>query len=174
MSRKFADFSPLLRRLWEQYRKKLFVISYKILGDRQDSEDAVSEAYVRLSSHIERYSELEENQLLALLITITKNIARDKLKSRRDSVSFEDCECEPSGKPGVETMVLSSENVKRIEREIENLSDTYRDVIKLRLYVELSFREISEALGIPEATARKRYQRGIEILRERLGDYYDE
>ncbi len=160
------SMNSLLQSLWVQYRGKLYGVAYRILGNQQDSEDAVSEAFIRLSEHIERYSELDENQLLALLITITKNIARDKLKLRRENISLEDCELTEN--EDVEAIALSNDNVRVIKQEIENLGSTYSGVLKLRLCEERSFREISEAIGISESAARKRYQRGIELLKKRL------
>ncbi|MCD7889724.1 MAG: sigma-70 family RNA polymerase sigma factor [Oscillospiraceae bacterium] len=156
----------LLQHLWERHHERLYAVAYRILLNRQDSEDAVSEAFLKLSENIDRYSELDENQLLALLTTITKNIARDKLKLKRENVSLEDCE--PSDSQNVEESALSSENVRIIKREIENLGSTYSGVVSLRLCEEKSFREISHDLDITEAAARKRYQRGLELLKKRL------
>ncbi len=156
----------LLQSLWERHHERLYAVAYRILLNRQDSEDAVSEAFLRLSENIDRYSELGENQLLALLTTITKNIARDKLKLRRETLSLEDFE--PSDSRNVEGTALSSENVRIIEREIANLGSTYSGVVRLRLCEEKSFREISRDLNISETAARKRYQRGLEILKKRL------
>ncbi|MCC8196652.1 MAG: sigma-70 family RNA polymerase sigma factor [Ruminococcus sp.] len=158
--------NSLLQSLWERHHERLYAVAYRILLNRQDSEDAVSEAFLRLSENIDRYSKLDENQLLALLTTITKNIARDKLKLRRENISLEDCE--PSDSQNVEETALSSENVRIIEREIENLGSTYSGVVRLRLCEEKSFREISRDLDITEAAARKRYQRGLEMLKKRL------
>ncbi len=79
---------------------------------------------------------------------------------------MEDCEIRDNS--DVEETALSSENVRIIEREIENLGPTYSGVVRLRLCEEKSFQEISRDLDISEAAARKRYQRGLEILKKRL------
>lgn len=67
-------------------------------------------------------------------------------------------------------VVALRQRAQRTRTALEALRPTERDAIVLRYQGELSFREVAEACGVDEATARKRVSRAIARLRTSLGD----
>jgi RNA polymerase sigma-70 factor (ECF subfamily) len=60
-----------------------------------------------------------------------------------------------------------------IERRVDALPEAFRGVFVLRAFEELSVDEVSELLGVPEATVRTRYFRARGLLRESLAQDLD-
>ena len=58
-----------------------------------------------------------------------------------------------------------AEDVDRLQRALENLPETEREVVMLRHYSNLSFAEIAELMGTPLGTALARAHRGLHKLR---------
>ena len=75
-----------------------------------------------------------------------------------------------SGDPAPERSLESEEQSCRVRRGVELLSDPLREVVILRHYQGLSFREVSEILQIPEGTAMRRMADALVRLRQELQD----
>ncbi len=58
------SMDSLIQSLWEKHHERLYTVAYRILLNQQDSEDTVSEAFLRLSEKTDRYTELDENKTL--------------------------------------------------------------------------------------------------------------
>lgn len=67
-----------------------------------------------------------------------------------------------------ESILLQGSNQEAIRAAIENLAVPFREVLLLADVEEMSYREISEALGIPSGTVMSRLARARKILRESL------
>jgi RNA polymerase sigma-70 factor (ECF subfamily) len=52
--------------------------------------------------------------------------------------------------------VEAHETAARVEQALGRLSDEYREVVVLRYFAELSYEEISQAVGVPEKTVKSR------------------
>ena len=73
----------------------------------------------------------------------------------------------------VEEQVLNKIRAEGIRREIGNLNQPYQKVFLLRLFGEMSFREIGDALGKSENWARVTFYRAKVMLIERVGEKWD-
>lgn len=62
--------------------------------------------------------------------------------------------------------VEDRERDRLLQRAMNNISDVYREVVILKVWGELTFAEIAEALDIPANTAASRYRYGLEELRK--------
>jgi RNA polymerase sigma-70 factor (ECF subfamily) len=65
-----------------------------------------------------------------------------------------------------DTRVEDQETRTLMERALRQLPDAYREVITLKIWGELTFAEIAEALSIPANTAASRYRYGLTELRK--------
>ena len=63
-----------------------------------------------------------------------------------------------------------AEQVDRLQRALSRLSDAEREVILLRHFSQLSFKEVAEAMGTPLGTALARAHRALKHLRAVLSD----
>lgn len=154
-------------RLYNQYKKLLKYIAVEMLQDEFLAEDAVHEAFIKLTRYINGIDESNSHKTKAFIVIIIKSVCRDMLRkeSNKDTiVSIEE----------MDNMGYASEDsLKNIELQdvyaaIESLPDTYREITELKLYYDFSDKDIADIVGINNAAVRKRIQRAKEILRKKL------
>jgi RNA polymerase sigma-70 factor, ECF subfamily len=152
-----AAFSLLVSR----YTDELLGFFRRRVQD-EAAEDLLQETFLRLHKAAPRY--VPQASFRTFLYTIARNLALNHHRDRRPSIAID---LEPSS-PSADALE-SAELSDRIHRAVDGLSDALRDVVILRHYQSLSFREIAEVLQIPEGTAMRRMSDALLLLRKKLG-----
>lgn len=161
------------------YSPRLYGYFYRLTGARHDAEDLLQEVFVRLVRNIGVYE--HEGRFDAWLFRMATNLVRDRVRRGRASRA---AGLEPAGGRGAEVLddepdhgaadpaeaVHRAEQVDLLQRAIGQLSEAEREVVLLRHFSQLSFRQIAEAMGTPLGTALARAHRGLARLRELMSD----
>ncbi|WP_229400832.1 sigma-70 family RNA polymerase sigma factor [Micromonospora okii] len=144
---------------FENHRRWLLAMAYRWVGSTAEAEDIVSEAWIRWH----RVSNVRDHS--AVLATIVTRLCSDHLKSAR--VRREKCGAavlsapSPDASPTPDGLLERNEEVKLVARRLlERLNPAERGVMVLRHGFEYSYRDVSEVLGIREASCRQLYSRG--------------
>ena len=148
----------LFVQLYEKHRVAMFNRANRILHNKQDSEDAVHEAFLKIAENIEKISSLERHKQDRYIVTITENKAIDAYRKKRAHPT------EPLFDLA-EYSVVDAYSDGDIARCILKLPHGYREVLLLKFDLELTNKEISDALSISQALVRKRLQRARTELR---------
>lgn len=162
--------------LVDLYQNKLYHMAYRMLGGRQEAEDAVQETFLRVFRNLDRYD--ENMKFSTWIYRITTNLCIDKLRKRKPTYSL-DAEAGdhegldgysmlPSDERTPESEAVLSETQQIIRNAIEHLPAKYKSVMVLRYLEDLSLQEIGDVLGMPVTTIKTRVHRGREFLRKRL------
>ncbi len=175
-----AAFDTLI----ETYSARLYGYFYRLTGSRDDAEDLLQEVFVRLVRTIERYE--HDGRFDAWLFRIATNLVRDRvrrMKTRRaagangqgigpdDADALSHAADETAADPG--DSLGRRESLDRMQAAVELLPDAEREVIMLRHFSQLSFREIADTMGTPLGTALARGHRGLKRLRELMTDEHE-
>ncbi len=163
--------------LVDAYAPRLFGFLYRLTGSRQESEDLLQEVFLRLVRTIEAYT--HDGRFDAWLFRIAANLVRDRVRKVRRSGKFvsgssdssddgngsliESIEAEESD--GARRLELSEE-VEALNRALAELPEAEREVVVLRHFSQMSFKEIAEATDVPLGTALARGHRGLAKLRK--------
>lgn len=139
-------------------RKIMMYTAMKILNNFADSEDCVSEAFLRASKIFDRIHTLETKKLTSLLIIIVRNIALNKYKANQRVITVEE--------PDTETNSYCTDeySFNSIITSINQLKDEFRDVLMVKYVYGYSVNEVANILGITVDTAYKRIQRAKKEL----------
>lgn len=138
-----------------------------ILHSQSDAEDVLQELFLKLVRRRRRLRKVRN--LTGYLFAAARNEALRFIKSgHRYQETVENLR---------NTAILESstidapspEEVEKINHHLSRLPQDQREVIVLKIYEELSFREIAQVMRISPHTAASRYRYGIEKLRNRLG-----
>ena len=155
----------LLIEYYTQYRFTLLHVARSMLHDYGLAEDAVQEAFLRLTKNIKRVRP-NPNEVRSFLVTITRNTARDVLKKQKPTVSWDDLVCEPADSSvSVEDAVTQADTLERLAQTLPLI---YSSVFLLKYKHDCSDQTISALLDISEATVRKRLQRTKEKITEEV------
>ena len=164
----------LFEKIFREDRSYFFRIAYRILASKEDAEDAVSEAMLRIVDNLKKISSLPRPKMRAYCIIIVKNCARAKL--RRDAkLQFTDCpEQFSAGKEDdVESICFKKLDEEEIQTALSGLTEDEQRLIFLRYNNRMTYKEIAGVLLRPEENVRKQGARLIEKLRKQMGDVTD-
>ena len=155
-------------RLYNEYKKLMKYIAKDMLRDEYLAEDAVHEAFIKLTRYINGVNESDSHKTKAFIVIIIKSVCLDMIRKDKHDKAFGLDEIDNMG-------YASNDSFRNVELQavyeaIESLSDKYREIIELKVYHNLSDKEISDVLCITNATVRKRLQRARAILRKKLAE----
>jgi RNA polymerase sigma-70 factor, ECF subfamily len=171
-----AAFRELIRR----YERPVFSLIFRMVRDRETSEDLAQDTFIKVLNHVDRYR--PEFKFSSWLFKIANNVAIDYLRKRQlDTVSMDGSphastasEIEATsfdvasrGETALEE-IESKELGSAIERAIARLRPEYRSCIMLRHVEGRSYEEIAATLDLPLGTVKTYIHRARHELRKAL------
>lgn len=150
--------------LYRQYSKAMFNICFRMLGNRENAEDILQEAFIIAFSKLHQLKdELSFGGWLKKIV-VSECIRYNKkgFKWNELSESFEET---PDDNDASWMHHISFE---KINGEIKQLPDGCRQVFNLYVVENYSHKEIAEILRISESTSKSQYHRARQLLKERL------
>ena len=159
---------PAREELAVYCRKIAYIFALQDSGDCQEAHDLAQDAVLRFFVALNRFH--TDRPVKPWLLTITRNLIRDRARRRRarriDALSLTDIVVEPCDPvPGPESIAALHEMQQLLWRSMQELSTSDREIITLREYLDLSYEDIANALGVPRGTVMSRLHRA----RRRLG-----
>ncbi|MEM8955255.1 MAG: RNA polymerase sigma factor [Verrucomicrobiota bacterium] len=155
------------------YENRLYQYLYRVLGHRQDAEDALSETFGKALRGLEKYE--ERCQFKSWIFRIAHHEAINVIRRRERVVVQEEPakileESGAGGGVGGEARFLerlmTKERLEQLRRAIPRLPVAEREVLLLRMKSELSFKEIAEVTDSPLNTVLGRMHNAKKRLRE--------
>lgn len=162
-----GDDHDAFAELFRRYRARITSYTCRLVGERAEGENLAQETFLRLLQKRDLYS--HPRRLSTWLFTIARNLTTDfqKKKRARTSEAFDliaDARGElDSQRPDIASM--QQEATRTLREAIGRLQAAHREVLILRSFHEMSYREIAEVVGCPESTARSRMDYALKELR---------
>ena len=163
----------------DDYQRRLYGFALRMTGNREDAEEIVQDAFVRAYRALGKMSpeQRADLRLQPWLYTITLNVTRNRLRSKRPSNVALDALADPDallrdsheGPPQPETIVEQNAEVALVERALMQLPMHLRAAATLRFIEGRSHPEIAEILHQPIGTVKSHVHRAVRILRRILG-----
>jgi RNA polymerase sigma-70 factor, ECF subfamily len=168
------------RELLDRYQRPVFSLIYRMVRDRELSEDLAQETFVKVFNHLERFN--PKYKFSSWVFKIASNLAIDTLRKRgpelvsldgsRNASSAEEMEATritvESGDENPEEFLEAKELGEEIERAIGELRADYRTAILLRHVEGRPYEEIAEIMGVPLGTVKTYIHRARAELRTSL------
>ena len=157
----------LLARLMETERSKLLCYAYYRLGNETDAQDAVQDAFLRMTQKLYDSSG-EIGNLKCYVFRILSNLCSSRMAHdyRVHTISIDNqLNVAATGEED-----NREEEFKRISRLLDTIPEEQAEVIKLRIYGNNSFAEIAEILSVPLPTVKSRFLYSLTKLRRAMKD----
>lgn len=164
------------KQLLENYRGAIFNLLFKMVRNKEETEDLVQEAFMKAFSALPSFN--EEYAFSTWLYKIAINNCIDHMRKKRlktysinKPVQSKDGELDrefPDTSMSPDREILNEERSHIIESAIDDLPENYKVAIILRHSEEKSYEEIAEILNIPLGTVKARIFRAREMLKKKL------
>lgn len=155
---------PSFGELIERFRGRVYGLCYRMLGQREDAEDATQETFLRVAKNLHRWDSTRAFE--PWLLTIAGNRCRTRLakRKRRPGTITLDYPIEDQSVAIDRGKLLAEE----MELALNSVRKEYRDAFLLFHKKELCYNEISEELGVPLGTVKTWVHRARRELIEKL------
>lgn len=152
-----------------QHARLVYRISYSVLRDHHEAEDATQETFLRVLRHRRRLEGVSDPR--SWLARIAWRVAAGRRKRRPDlagDAAPDAAEHLPSSFATAEEALLGTEMERLLQRLIAALPEKLRDPLTLSTVEEMSPADVAAVLNITEAVVRSRLFRARQILKEKL------
>ena len=165
------DLEELLRQIAlgsqqafeELYRatdSAIYGYALSLMRNHHEAQDIMMDTYLKIRCAAHLYMPM--GKPMAWILTITKNIARTKLRSAGRQIPLDDLE------ETTPSFDRDSEEAVALEQAMKVLGDQERQILILHAVTGLKHREIAEMLGMPVATVLSKYARSLKKLKKAL------
>lgn len=159
-------FNYLLDTFWDD----VYGFQLKRIENENDAEDITIQTFSKAFDKIDTFN--DDFKFKTWLITISKNIHIDLLRKHKNHIpqrNFNDVEkvyqiLDES--PSVEDTLITEQNLAKLLRDIKKLKPDYQEIINLRYFQELSYKEISKELDEPMNNVKVKLLRAKKLLAE--------
>ncbi|MEJ2149362.1 MAG: sigma-70 family RNA polymerase sigma factor [Chloroflexota bacterium] len=157
--------------LVEAYQRPVYNLTYRMLGEAREAEDAAQEAFLRAYQHLERYD--PQRSFKTWLLSIASNYCIDRLRKRRLTWLSIDEPLPPhpalnSDAPSPEAATLSGERSEAVQELLSDLAPDYRAAVVLRYWYDMPYAEIAATLDTTESAIKSRLFRARQMLAQKV------
>jgi RNA polymerase sigma-70 factor (ECF subfamily) len=149
-------------RLVQAYQRPVFNLTYRMLGNQQEAEDAAQETFLRAYASLRQYD--ADRKFSTWLFSIANHHCIDRLRRRRAThVSIDDnpvLENMHGDEAQPEESALAQEQRSEVQALINQLEPDYRLPLVLRYWEDYSYEEIAATLDLTVAAVKSRLFRG--------------
>ncbi|HUH51855.1 MAG TPA: sigma-70 family RNA polymerase sigma factor [Flavobacterium sp.] len=161
-----------LAKLIERHQSKIFGFIYSKVADRDVANDIFQDTFIKVIHTLKTKTYNEEGKFLPWVMRIAHNLCVDYFRSikrmpmQRDTDEFSVFSIMRDNDPNIESQIISLQIENDLKKIIEELPDDQKEVLMMRIYQDLSFKEISELTNVSINTALGRMRYALINLRK--------
>lgn len=164
---------PDFEEIVEEYGDFVYNLTYRVLGNHADAEDAAQDAFMAAYRNFGRFR--GESKVSTWLYRIAVNAAlmklrRDRNKNTLTQTGYDEIQI-VSPTDGPEKLALNSELREHLEAGLDQLPSNLKTAVVLRDVQGLSNEEAADVLEVSVSSLKARLHRGRVLLRKHLQDY---
>lgn len=164
--------------LVERYKERAYMIALGFVGSPEDAMDLSQEAFVKAFRSLRTFR--EGQAFYPWFYAILRNTCFNHLRrtrTRRETsleAARETGFDVPDGGPGPAESAERGEMRALVRFELDRLDPVHKEILLLRHFEELSYKEIAAVLGCPLGTVMSRLYAARRALRARMAKYFEE
>ena len=150
-------------RLVDIYAGRIYSYFYRLTGDKDVSDELLSELFVKLVEKINHY---KIGHFEGWLFKIASNVFHDYLRAKQREKKLINAHKERLESKMHDEKESDVDAFDRLQKQLARLDDEIRELIILRFYSQMSFKEIARMRAEPIGTTLSKLHRGLKKLRE--------
>ena len=164
--------SKSFEALIQKHKNKIYAFILSKIRNRDLAEDIFQDTFIKVINSLQKGKYNEEGKFLPWVMRIANNLVIDyfrkskKMRTIAPTDDFDIFNILQDGEKNVEDNLVNNQIHKDLRKLIEHLPEDQKEVLKMRYYAELSFKEISECTGVSINTALGRMRYALINLRK--------
>ena len=152
--------------LVQRYEKQLFRLLVKFVHDEELARDIMQEAFLKTYMSLPKFE--FRCSFKNWLYKIALNTARNKIRALREMENIEDVVILEICL--IEKNMVYEEQIQELRQFVEKLPEKQKKALELRVFHDLSFKEVSTLMNCPYDTAKANYRHAMLKLKEHFAD----
>jgi len=164
--------SKSFEALIQKHKNKIYAFILSKIRNRDLAEDIFQDTFIKVINSLQKGKYNEEGKFLPWVMRIANNLVIDyfrkskKMRTIAPTDNFDMFDILQDGEKNIEDNLVNNQIHKDLRKLIEHLPEDQKEVLKMRYYAELSFKEISESTGVSINTALGRMRYALINLRK--------
>ena len=132
-----------LEKLYVIYENKMYALAYSILHNKAQAEDIVHDSFVKLTDYLDKIKDPDDTRTKALVLKIVKNNAINRYhKNQREAWLYDFNDKDDIADPHdvIDKKLTEINNCTILAEAARDMPDIYKEVIRMRCYMELTTR----------------------------------
>ena len=150
-------------QLIELYADRCYAYFLRLTGQAHVSEELLSDLFIRLVKKIHSF---KDGSFQNWLFTVASNLFRDYLRRQGRQKRMIEQKAALLAEDNQETTRQENKIINNLQVALEKLDDDTAELITLRYYGQLSFKELAQLRNEPIGTTLSKVHRGVKKLRE--------
>ena len=161
-----------LALLINRHQSKIYGFIYSKVNDRDLSDDIFQDTFIKVIKTLKTKSYNEEGKFLPWVMRIAHNLVVDhfrkakKMPFQRETEEYSIFNYMTDNAPTIESQMITEQVEVDLTRLLDELPDDQKEVLVMRMYQDLSFKEIAELTGVSINTALGRMRYALLNLRK--------
>lgn len=161
-----------LALLINRHQSKIYGFIYSKISDRDVSDDIFQDTFIKVIKTLKSNAYNEEGKFLPWVMRIAHNLIVDHFRKNKKMPMFRETEefsifsIMSDNAPNVESKIITSQVESDLQKLIDELPADQREVLVMRMYQDLSFKEIADLTGVSINTALGRMRYALMNLRK--------
>lgn len=151
--------------LYDKYLKKIYNFIYFKTSHKETAEDLTSQTFIKALKQLENFKEVETTSFSAWLFTIARNNVCDYYRVSKDNQNIDDV-WDLASEENILRDIEFKEKALFLAKYLKKLSAKQRDIIILRIFQDLSYKEIAEINEKSEAACKMEFSRALKTLKD--------
>lgn len=164
-------------QLVERHQAKVYTAIYLLVKEKFLAEDIMQETFIKIVNHIHEGKYREEGKFLPWALRIARNLCLDHFRKQKRSTeirkvdSYDVLDFMASQQMNAEERIVMNERYAELMAALKKLPEEQQDVIVLRHFTGLSFKDIAAITGCSVNTALGRMRYAVINLRRELPEH---
>ena len=155
-----------------RHQSKIYGFIYSKVADRDLSDDIFQDTFIKVIKTLKTKSYNEEGKFLPWVMRIAHNLTVDhfrkanKMPFQRETEEFSIFSYTSDNPPTIESKLITEQVESDLTRLLDELPDDQKEVLVMRMYQDMSFKEIADSTGVSINTALGRMRYALLNLRK--------